>query len=72
MAGSEEAAEAPGAADGRFASGWIAAASARSPSTSRGPGRVITTSSTGLIAFALTAVITFQPGRLATMSAVVP
>src|SRR6185312_9851450 len=53
-------------------SGWIATARAISPSARRGPGRVITTSSAGRIAPVLTAVIVPQPGRLATISGVVP
>src|SRR5439155_21679240 len=61
-----------GAADGRAISGWIAATSRRSPSTSRGPGRVTTMSSIGLIAWALTAVTDDQPGRFATAAAVTP
>ena len=36
-----------GASDGRTASGWSALASTSRPSTSRGPGRVTTMSSTG-------------------------
>ena len=59
-------------APGMSASGWIATASSLRPSTRRGPGRVMTTSSTGRIWPSLTAVMTFQPGRAATASAVAP
>ena len=61
-----------GASDGNTASGWSALASASRPSTSRGPGRVTTMSSTGVMAPSLTAVRAFQPGRAATASAVIP
>ena len=54
---------------GSTRSGWMASASSRRPSTSRGPGRVTIRSLTGRIAPVLTAVITFQPGRAATCSA---
>ena len=59
-------------AGGSGAAGLMASASARSPSTRRGPGRVTTTSSTGRIAPDFTAAMPSQPGRAATWSAVAP
>ncbi len=64
----------PGRGSGtrRSSSGWIAIGQGDEPSTRRGPGRLMTTSSAGRIAPFLTAVIAPQPGRLATIAGVVP
>jgi len=50
----------------------MASASAASPSTIRGPGRVTTVSSTGRTAWSTIAVIPPHPGRAATIAGVVP
>ena len=71
-------ARAPGAAvlaagaGGSTSVGLMATASARSPSTSRGPGRETRVSSIGRIAPVFTAVMTAHHGRALTWAAVVP
>src|SRR4051794_33645573 len=71
-AAADPAPDAAGDGPGRWSSGWIAPTSRRSPSTSRGPGRVTTMSSIPTIALFFTAVIADQPDRFATASGVTP